>query len=439
MTDNLFIKQQQKTAISTNKCKRSIEIGNCAIDQGFLLQFPGATLSIFLYLITHANERDIIETNPTIISSYIHDTYGVNDIKDSLIFLEKHDIIEFSRKRDGDYTYQIKIKLHNLSKNLRNQKEIDSDQKDFNPEEKDYRSETDFRDADRQESNTDISSQKQESYIEKGNNENRSTNKKSKVTHTENNNNHIYYDQREIRENILAISQPSRSELFQAILTFVPPSENIGILENNINQWLEDFDSDMIKELIRRVNKWLEKYNNPPEKALHYLKGIIDDWYQKDLKDYEDLKYHDKLYREVRDIARIYGLDQWQNIKPVHMETFSRWLNEGFSLSSQIVKLAINQAIRRKKDGQPSLKYIEDNFINPMKKRKVRNPDQALQLLEENNLSKYNQTYVNKNTAKKSHPCLKKSSATVKKTGVEKSGKKSGNSNWDDLIWDFEE
>ncbi|MFP4017520.1 MAG: DnaD domain protein [Halanaerobiales bacterium] len=392
MNDDLFINQQQKTSISTNKCRRSIEIGECAIDQGFLLQFPGATLSIFLYLITHANERDIIETNPTIISSYIPDTYDITDIKDGLKFMEKHDIIEFSRKRGGDYTYQIKIKLHKLSKKLGSQNKSNPE----NDYSEDYKENygVDFEDS-KQLNNTDISSY-------------------------EHNNNHIYYDQRDVRENILNIKQPSRPELFQAILTFVPPSENIGILENNINQWLEDFDSDMIKELIRRVNKWMDKYNNPPEKAFSYLKGIIDDWYQKELKGYEDLKYNDKLHREIREIAGIYGFDQWHNIKPVHMETFNKWLNDDFPLSFQVVKLAINQAIRRKKDGQPSLKYIEDNFIIPMKKQKVRNCDQAMNLLKKNDGNKYNQSYT------------KKASSSVKKAGNRKKA------DWDDLIWDFE-
>lgn len=109
----------------------------------------------------------------------------------------------------------------------------------------------------------------------------------------------------------------------------------------------------MVKELIRRVDKWLNKYNNPVDKAFPYLTGIIDDWYQKGISSYQELQYFDNLYRETRELAELYGLSKWHNIKPVHMETFNRWLKEDYPLSVDVVKLAIQEAFQRKKTDNP--------------------------------------------------------------------------------------
>ena len=377
MTDKFFIKQQRKTVISTNKCTSSIEIGDCAIDQGFLLQFPGATLAIFLYLITHTDDRYIIETNPTIISSYLPNSYNLESIKEGLKYLEKHDIIESSKKRKGDYTYQIKINTNKLGKNLEKHEQVNGLNNKLHTD---------------------------QNRIQANNKPQVNQNQKC-----------IYYGQIEIRKKIIGISNPSRSELFQAILTFVSPEENINVLETTINQWLEDFDSNLIKELIRRVDKWLEKYNNPPQKAFRYLNGIIDDWYQKEIDTYQDLKYFDQLYRETRELAQMYGLVEWHNVKPVHMKTFHKWLNEDFPLSVDVVKLAIKEAFHRKRDGQPSLKYIEDNFIKPWKKKKVRSCQHAANLLKK----------PSTNTNSKKTPFTGRSANKTQ-------GK------WEDLSWDFE-
>ena len=84
----------------------------------------------------------------------------------------------------------------------------------------------------------------------------------------------IYFNDRELRQEILQLPRPCRAELFQGILTFVPPEEDLELLEGKITQWLEDFPADMIKELIRRVDKWQARYDNPAEGTFHYLKGL---------------------------------------------------------------------------------------------------------------------------------------------------------------------
>ena len=322
MADDFFVREHKKIKISTANCKYSIEIGDTAIDNGFLRYFPGSTLAVFLYLITHINENQIIETSPTGISAYLPDNHTLEQIKEDLTYLNENDIIDITPMRTGDYTYQIKVNTSTFGA----KDDLDS---------------------------------------------------KNSLKLTS-----AYYNKQNIRRKTLSLSEPSRAELFQAILTYIPPEENILALEKTINQWLEDFDTKMIKELIRRVDKWLNKYNNPINKAFHYLSGIIDDWYQKGISTYQELQYFDNLFRETRELAELYGLPKWYNVKPVHMETFNRWLKEDYPLSIDVVKLAIQEAFQRKKDGQPSLQYIEGNFINPWKKNKVRDCNEARKLFQ---------------------------------------------------------
>ena len=348
---NAFINEQKKLVFSNINCTRSIEIGDAAIDCGFLLQFPGVTLPIFLYLATHMDDNYLLRTSPTIISSYLPDTYTVEDIYAGLSYLKNKGIIDCTGEREGDYTYRIRVNIENI------------------------------RQANR-------------------------------LTPVRNNSlKNIYFNNRELRQKILQLPRPCRAELFQGILTFVPPEEDLGILESKITQWLEDFQIEMIQELIRRVDKWQVKYDNPAEGTFHYLQGIIDDWYKKKIFTYEDLQSQDKLFREIQEIARLYGLTEWHNISPVQLDTFQNWLQDGFPLSAELVKLAIREAFRRKKDGQPSLQYIEDNFIKPFKEMKIRDTGEALKFLQ------------------KGRAGLKTVQKREKKISF----------NWDNLAWDFED
>lgn len=343
-----FVNEQKKIMISNINTTRSIEIGDAAIDCGFLLQFPGVTLPIFLYLATHMDDDYLIRTSPTIISTYLPDTYTVEDIYAGLCHLKNEGIIDCSGEREGDYTYLIRVNIDNI---------------------------------------------RQASHP---------------APETKKGLKNIYFNDRELRQEILQLPRPCRAELFQGILTFVPPEEDLELLEGKITQWLEDFPADMIKELIRRVDKWQARYDNPAEGTFHYLKGIIDDWYKKETFTYEKLQDQDKLFREIREISRLYGLAEWHNISPVQLETFRNWLQEDYPLSAEIVKLAIREAFRRKKDGQPSLQYIEDNFIKPFKEKKIRDTGEALKLLQKNRT-------------------------------VKKKKEKRVPFNWDRLAWDFED
>ncbi len=311
------ITRQRKLKISNNidDDPLTVEIGKSAVDNGLLKHLPDSTLAIFLYLVTHLEKGMYVQTNPVIISSYLPDKYNVETIKKGLNYLSRHDIINISDERDGGYTSRIYLNLHKLEELT--------------------------------------SSSGGESTGEE------------------------LINKEELRHRVINKPSVSRQELIRALVTFIPSGKEIALTREKINHWLDDFDSRMIQELIRRVDKWIQQNNNPPEQAFNYLQGIIADWYRKEITSYKRLKYFDQLYRETKDLAYTYGITNWQNLKPVHMETFKRWLSEDFALSISIAKFAIKEAIRRKKDGQPSLKYIEDNFILPWKKAGIKSVEEA--------------------------------------------------------------
>ncbi|ACL71057.1 DnaD domain protein [Halothermothrix orenii] len=346
------VDRREKVNITSGSDRIIVEIGKDAVDAGLLKLLPGTSFPVLIYLLTHLERGNYVETNPTIIQSYLPSDVNLEDIENGLKFLSEHGIINIRQEREGDYTYRIYLGLDRLSEMLR----------------------------------------------------------------TDNSNLNYNFNETEIRDYVINKKPVSREELARALMTFIPPDRNPALLRDEINHWLDDFDFKMIQELIRRVDKWLNNTDNPPEKAFSYLKGIIDDWYRKEIFDYNRLKHFDKLFRETRELARAYGIKGWQNVTPAHMETFQRWLDGKSSLSISVAKFAIKEAIKRKKDGQPSLKYIEDNFIKPWKKAGVKNVAEARKLL-----------------ARKSPPPREEKNHT---RGQKKKKKKKDR--WDEFYWDFE-
>jgi len=88
------IKQQKKINICSDEDLFSIEIGRSVIDNGLLKQFPGSTLPIFLYLISHLENDNYVNTNTTIISSYLPDSFELKEIEEGLKLLQKLELIE---------------------------------------------------------------------------------------------------------------------------------------------------------------------------------------------------------------------------------------------------------------------------------------------------------------------------------------------------------
>lgn len=179
---------------------------------------------------------------------------------------------------------------------------------------------------------------------------------------------------REIRAQVIQSKNPGQSEVAAALISFLPPSSHNRQRRDEIKSWLNDFELKMLKELVRRVDKWLKRQGGQDylPGAFAYLRAIVDSWYQEEITSYSRLQDQDKLHRETRELAAAYGIKAF-SAETAQLKTFQNWLNGGQALSKEVALAAIREAVRRKRDGQPSLKYIEDNFINPIKELKINN------------------------------------------------------------------
>ena len=321
---NIF--QQQTLKITSGKKSQSIELGADIIEAGFLNKFPGPTLAIFLYLVTHFDKNQYyITTRIQNIEDNI--PYNKKTIHEGLEYLENNDIIMINRKNNSSKNLEIYFDFEQLA---------DLEQ-------------------------TDSDSQKKQP-------------KQTKKT-----------------------SQKTDNKLFEQLKAFIPDGYNKNNEHKLLKEWLQDFDHKVVAELIRRVQKWQKNNNHNQEQVYRYLKKISQDWYDKKIFSYERLQQFDRMYRETRELAQTYGIKNWNNVTPVHMNTFHSWLTEDFSLSIEVAKFAIQTAIKRKSDGQPSLKYIEDNYINPWKKAQIKTVAQAKSYMQKSNNS-YKQTQKSEKT-----------------------------------------
>ncbi len=350
--DNISLFQQQKVKLVSAQEKQSLEIGKSFVDSGLLKKLPGPSLSIYIYILTHLTKNNVLEININKICSLL--PYELMQIKKSFDYMDKHDIIDIVKK--NDLSYKIIPKTNICENNKEN--DILINRKVF-------------------------------------------SNFEEKINY---------------RKKIIKKENLSLNELKKAIVSFL--ADNIDYRQYNevIDSWLNDFSKEILQELIRRVDKWLKKQKGKDKenKAFYYLRGIIDDWYQKKIYDIDRLKYFDRLYRETKDLARIYGI-KWRNINPTQLETFRSWLLDDFALSSSLVQYAIKEAVRRKRDGQPSLNYIENNFIKKLKENKIRSVKEAKKYFSQN---KYN---ISKE----------------KKDNKEKNNEKKKSEKWDRFYWDL--
>ncbi|MCF8008408.1 MAG: DnaD domain protein [Halanaerobiales bacterium] len=196
-------------------------------------------------------------------------------------------------------------------------------------------------------------------------------------------------------KNNVSINSLESNDLKKSLLNFLPKEVNQKLIDEEIDQWINDFEPKIIKELIRRVKKWSTNNNKDNKEVFYYLHGIVDDWYSKNIFTYDRLKHFDRMFRETNQLAKCYGLKNWYNVNESQMEIFYSWLNNGDGINLSVAKFAIKEAFKRKSDGQPSLKYIEDNFITPLKESKIKNIKQAKKL--------FNQDLKEMNTKKSNH------------------------------------
>jgi len=170
------------------------------------------------------------------------------------------------------------------------------------------------------------------------------------------------------------------NELVEKLLEFFPDqpdSQAKKQARNEIKRWCDDFPAGLIEELLNRVHKWLEHPQNPHERAHYYLRAIISDWYEKEIFSFEKLQEYDRLYRETRELARIYGFKNYHQLNPIQLETLQSWLKGGQGLSVQLACWAVKKAVKQKRDGRPSLDYIERNYIKPLKDAGIQNTEEA--------------------------------------------------------------
>jgi len=177
-----------------------------------------------------------------------------------------------------------------------------------------------------------------------------------------------------LRHQVIKSSAVSREEIAAALISFLPPQQRNIHRREEIKGWLEDFELKMLKELVRRVNKWLERQGGGDylSGSFAYLRAIIESWYEEEITTYEKLQAQDKLHRETRELAQAYGINSFSS-NTAQLKTFQSWITGSQALSKELALAAIREAVRRKRDGQPSLKYIEDNFVNPIKELGINN------------------------------------------------------------------
>ncbi len=187
-------------------------------------------------------------------------------------------------------------------------------------------------------------------------------------------------------EHSLSSDELSAEEFKKELLDFFPGSPGSQAYrqaDEEVERWCKDFPADLLQELLRRVRKWLGYPQNPHERAHYYLRAIVSDWYEKGIFSREKLKEYDRLYRETRELARIYGFKNYHQLNPVQLETLQSWLTGSRGLSLEIACWAVRQAVRQKRDASPSLDYIERNYIKPLKEAGVKNIAQAAEVLGE--------------------------------------------------------
>ncbi|MEC9488763.1 MAG: DnaD domain protein [Halanaerobium sp.] len=183
-----------------------------------------------------------------------------------------------------------------------------------------------------------------------------------------------------------AIRQNSvgKSDLIQAMLALFQPARITYQLREELADWVNSFETPMIQELIRRTRKKMS--NDPTISGLAYARGIVQNWYEEGITTYRELQAADKLYREIQELAAEYGLS-YNFLKPPQKRILRSWMmdegEESRALSKEVCKLAIQNAFREKRDGQPSLAYIEKNYIRPLKEAGARSPKEANRILHD--------------------------------------------------------
>jgi len=242
----------------------------------------------------------------------------------------------------------------------------------------------------------------------------------------------------EIRQQLIKSNSASENEVAAALISFLPPANRNIHRREEIKSWLNDFEIQMLKELVRRVDKWLRRQggSNHLQGAYAYLKAIIDNWYQEEITSYEKLQQQDKLHRETKELAQAYGIRSFSS-NTAQLKTFQSWLTGEQALSKELALAAIREAVRRKRDGQPSLKYVEDNFINPIKELGISNLADFRRWLQKEMDGKAAEADSRDQSDSKNNDKNEKQNKS-EKSKANKNNKDNDNYKWKDFFIDFD-
>ncbi len=300
-----FFQQGDSLSFKRDQQEREVEIGEYLIDKGFLSQFPGSSLALFLFLAAKRADKKPVKITLERLNCLIPGTLA--EVRDAVDFLQECDLLNFNQD-SGEISLQLKP----------------------------------------------------ENLIFPGVNK---TGVKKNCSEQE-------------------------SEIINSLLDFFPGEKGEKLHRQSleeVQEWVADFPPELLQELLKRLEKWLEHPQNPEERAHYYLRAIISDWYEKGIFSLNQLKEYDRLYRETKTLAQIYGFKSYHQLNPVQLETLQSWLTGEKGLSLEVACWAVKQAVRQKRDGSPSLEYIERNYIEPLQKEAARNIKEAAKIMANDN------------------------------------------------------
>lgn len=317
---------------------QSIEITKEAITSGFLTNFTGEMLSVYLYILTHLKKDLTLTTTMNDLNNLL--AGNSLEVKTALTMLETADYIKIVENEDWT---QLTISLSNL------------------------RAEN-------------LAQAQPEDLVVNG-----------QPTACKRNDSLLEY--------LFRQKTFSEKDLVRAISSMVPAQGLTQTFRQEIEYWFQTFEKDVIKELIRRTDETWQR--DPDLNCQAYMRKIANEWIADQIFTTSDLEKSDKMYRQIKTLLKEFGIDRQKEMTRTHWQTVYSWINhesdQDFALSLHVAKFAIQEAIRRKSDGRPSMNYIEDNFITPFKAKKVKTIEEARSILKQKTTSKPAQ----KNSSKK--------------------------------------
>ncbi len=328
-TQELILDENGNHSVQVNQ---SVMLSKEAIDAGFLKELPDSLLSIYLYILTHIGADFSLTTTLEEISEFV--PRSPIEIELALRMLENRGYIQLQEQTGVEKNYII---------TLATPPKLSAKQNDFSDLNLTYDSKTTSTTPSQNTDQTD----KTISYI---------------------------LQQKAFSEN----------DLVRAIGILIPAQKIDSGFRQEVDYWFNTFDKDVIKELIRRTDE--ARQRDPDINCQAYMRKIANEWIAEQIFTKDDLSKSDKLYRETRSLIEEFGIEYQKQMTRTHWQTIHNWMNsadkDDFALSFEVVKYAIQEAIRRKSDGRPSLRYIENNYIKPLKEQKVKTMDEAQKFIK---------------------------------------------------------